>query len=989
MGSETENQTIDEYVIRSKTLNGQLVTEREQWNTIATADAIRHFAYGIGDDNPLWIDREYSNRSRHGGLTAPPSFLTSVLYPGLHGFPMTVPLSSLISELSFEWYRTLYKDEVLQGSARQLDIREYRTRTELRLVNVLSQFTYINGRGEIVAKADSTMSRLQRASSELLVDRDTYRYTQDELHQIKIALRSETRTGNRKLSPAELEVGFKLPESVRGPLTIGDLIAWQSAIGPSYRASALGFRDAENAPHTAAIHPVTGWPYRNSQQHEDSFLSSQRGMPAPFDNAVMRFAWVSSVVTNWMGDSGFLRSLNVSAVEPILYGDTTWYRGEVIRSLKTDSYRIITVRINGTNQLNQLTTRGLAEILILPYVEVGRRTSMQIKASSTTDIESCSFAKVLAEHARRIPEKLAVTCRSHSLTYRELDQRSNLLSKFLKQRNIGPGKRVGVLLGRSLDSILAPVAILKTGASYVPLHNEHPGRALSRMTDEIQINMLLKHADQKINLPDRKIETVQLDRRWEDHVEETYVEENLEIKNSDIAYIMFTSGTTDKPKAVAITRGSLNSYLRSMTETLYISEDDVYLHTAPFSFSASIRQSLFPIFCGARIVVADEEQQRDQRALLNVIKEERITIWDTVPTSIHYCSELLRDLDTQERTRLLSNKLRLIMTTGESLPWALPYAWTNEFGQTSRFINLYSQTETSGTVCMFPVPVDITEKEGNVPIGKPLKNTTVHILDQSLVPVSPGKVGEIYVGGDRVALGYLNDPLKSGETFICDPFSTDVNARLCRTGDTARELPDGNLQVSGRSDTRIKFKGYRIEPTQIESELEKLDEIQRAAVVVHGDHLSHQRLVGYVVPKKGKAINASHLRKLLKSELPSYMIPITFVKMKEMPLNANAKLDRELLSKIDTSVQQKIRGHQITKTSRTEEKVMAICTRILRIESMMVDDNIFELGAHSLHVTQISSRILEDFGVHISFKHMFDHPTAKALSAFMLKNSKN
>jgi len=190
-------------------------------------------------------------------------------------------------------------------------------------------------------------------------------------------------------------------------------------------------------------------------------------------------------------------------------------------------------------------------------------------------------------------------------------------------------------------------------------------------------------------------------------------------------------------------------------------------------------------------------------------------------------------------------------------------------------------------------------------------------------------------------------------------------------------------------DARIKFRGYRIEPTQIESELEKLDEIQRAAVVVHGDHMSRQRLIGYVVPKKGKAISASQMRKLLKSELPSYMIPTAFVKMKEMPLNANAKLDRELLSKLDTSLHQKNRGHQITKTTRTEESVMTICTKILKVESMMVDDNIFELGAHSLHVTQISSRILENFGVHISFKDMFDHPTARALSVFVLKNSEN
>ncbi|MFQ5829818.1 MAG: MaoC family dehydratase N-terminal domain-containing protein [Candidatus Methylomirabilia bacterium] len=361
----TEAQ-IDEFVSRSRALTGKEVREREAWNTVASPDAIRHFALGTSDGNPLWLDPAYAGKTRYGKLVAPPGFLTSVLYAILHGAPMAAPLSSLIGGLEYQWFLPILEGDTLRASTKQVDLYEKRSSSGRRLIFVISEATYWNQRDAVVGKASGTMIRAAQVGTELLFDRPIYRYSDVELERIAEAIKSEARTGDQPLYWEDVQVGQEIPPIVRGPLTIGDMVCWQAAIGPSYRAGGLGYLDVLKAPHTAVKNPITGWPVKYSQQHEDFQLASQRGMPGPFDNGVMRFAWVCPLLTNWMGDEGFLRRLCVQIRTPAIYGDTTWYKGVAVGKIRDAAGAVVKIQITGINQVGVTTTTGEAEVVLPP-----------------------------------------------------------------------------------------------------------------------------------------------------------------------------------------------------------------------------------------------------------------------------------------------------------------------------------------------------------------------------------------------------------------------------------------------------------------------------------------------------------------------------------------------------------------------------------------------------------------------------------------------
>lgn len=364
MTLDTVNKQIDEFVERSRSLAGKEVVERTPWNTEATADAIRHYAYGTSDGNPLWLDPAHAARSPYGRLVAPPGFLTSVLYPILHGAPMSAPLSSLIGGLEYRWFHPVLEGDRLRAVSTQGDLYEKKSGSGRRLIFVISEVTYRNQRDEVVGTATGTMIRATQVGTELLFERPIYRYSDQELEKIGEALGSEARTGDRPLYWEDVPEGLEIPPIVRGPLTIGDMVCWQAAIGPSYRAGALGYLDCLKAPHTAVKNPVFGWPVKYSQQHEDFNLAAQRGMPGPFDNGVMRFAWVCPLVTNWMGDHGVLKRLYVQVRTAAIYGDATWYQGRVVAKSRGPEGNLVKLAITGLNQAGITSTTGEAEVAL-------------------------------------------------------------------------------------------------------------------------------------------------------------------------------------------------------------------------------------------------------------------------------------------------------------------------------------------------------------------------------------------------------------------------------------------------------------------------------------------------------------------------------------------------------------------------------------------------------------------------------------------------
>ncbi len=360
MTSDAEAR-IEEFVSKSRELTGKEVRERGPWNNEASEDAICHFAYGIDDDNPLWIDADYAAKTSHKKIQAPPAFLVSVLYPILHGAPVVAPLSSLIGGVACEWFKPIYAGEKLRASSVQKEMFEKTNKAGRRLIFVIGEFTYWNGDDEVVAKASGTMIRTLQEGTNLMYNREITHYDEQAIADIEAEYRAEKRTGADTIYWEDVAVGDELPSMLRGPLTIGDMVAWNAAYGPSYKAGRLGYLDIVKAPHNAVITPKIGLPVKNSQQHEDFTLAAGRGMPGPFDNGVMRFAWSTPYITNWMGDEGFLKKHECQVRKPMIYGDTIRYTGKIAGKGEGGS---VTIEFTGVNQFDETASAGTAEVIL-------------------------------------------------------------------------------------------------------------------------------------------------------------------------------------------------------------------------------------------------------------------------------------------------------------------------------------------------------------------------------------------------------------------------------------------------------------------------------------------------------------------------------------------------------------------------------------------------------------------------------------------------
>lgn len=353
---------IDAWQAATEGMTGKVVEERQPWVSAVTGDAVRHFAYGTDDDNPLWTDDAYAAGTAHGRTLAPPAFVFVNRYPILHGAPLKAPLASLIGGVEVEWFGHVHPGDSLSSEPRQKEFFEKRNKEGRRLNFVISEVDYRNQQDTLVARATGTMIMATQIGLRTMMAHQAPHYDEGALERLETTWRREHRRGPDPLYFEDVEEGSQVPPILRGPLTIGDMVAWNAAIGPSYKAGRWGYLDLTRAMHTAMFNPVTGFPVKYSQQHEDANMAAGRGMPAPFDNGVMRFAWVAPLVTNWMGDDGFLKRLKVQVARPGLYGDLTTYAGRV--AARDPESGTVTLEITGTCQDGALNTRGTAEVVL-------------------------------------------------------------------------------------------------------------------------------------------------------------------------------------------------------------------------------------------------------------------------------------------------------------------------------------------------------------------------------------------------------------------------------------------------------------------------------------------------------------------------------------------------------------------------------------------------------------------------------------------------
>lgn len=345
------DRRIDAWVEATRAMTGKIVEERKPWIEQVTPESIRHFIQGTDDNNPLWSDR------------APPAFVFTNRYPMLHGAPMHAPLASLIGGVEVVWEnRPIRVGDRLSSEPRQKEFYEKRNKDGRRLNFVISEVAYRNGGGDLLATAKGTMIMATQIGLQTMMDHTIRKLTRDDLAKLEATWRSEFRRGTEPLHVNDVKVGDSIPSIVRGPLTIGDMVTWQAGVGTSYKGGSWGYLELQNKMHTAMYNPATGFPVKYSMQHEDFNMAAGRGMPAPFDNGVMRFAWVAPLITNWIGSHGFLRRLNVLVKRPGLYGDVTTYSGKV--TAVDAAAGAVTIAISGVRQDGLETTGGEAEVIL-------------------------------------------------------------------------------------------------------------------------------------------------------------------------------------------------------------------------------------------------------------------------------------------------------------------------------------------------------------------------------------------------------------------------------------------------------------------------------------------------------------------------------------------------------------------------------------------------------------------------------------------------
>jgi hypothetical protein len=424
-----------------------------------------------------------------------------------------------------------------------------------------------------------------------------------------------------------------------------------------------------------------------------------------------------------------------------------------------------------------------------------------------------------------------------------------------------------------------------------------------------------------------------------------------------------------------IEHGNLANYLRALNHELGISRDDKYLHTASIAFSSSRRQLMLPLSQGATVVIATSDERKDPLALFQMIKECGVTVMDAVPSFWRTCTSTLETLTEESRSDLLENQLRLMLSASEPLLSDIPRTWMTAFRHPAHHVHMFGQTETAGIVCLYHIPLAIDDDLNGLPIGRPIANSDIYILDSHQRPCLVGVAGELYIGGAGVGRGYLNRPELTAEKFIPHPLAA-TGVRLYRTGDWARYRADGQIEFAGRRDQQVKLRGFRVELGEVETALAQHPSIMESAVVTRQDQRAGTRLIAYFVSNSGAdgPVSTSELRSFVGARLPEHAIPSVFVQMDALPLSANGKVNRLALPEPE-AVRPHLSSDYAPPRTLEEAKLAAIWGELLRLERVGVDDNFFELGGHSLLAAQVIARVRAEFKIETSLRWLFEAPT--------------
>jgi aspartate racemase len=582
--------------------------------------------------------------------------------------------------------------------------------------------------------------------------------------------------------------------------------------------------------------------------------------------------------------------------------------------------------------------------------------------------------QLVEAQAKANPETLAAVQEGRQLTYEELNARANQLAHVLREKGVGPDVPVAICLKRSLELPIALLAVLKAGGACVPLDPDYPKDRLAYILEDSRAPVLITQPALHSALGSGRAEALYLEKDWVILSGQSAESLPLVTQPENLAYIIYTSGSTGKPRGVLLThRGLVNHGIASID--LYgIERSDRVLQFSSISFDIAVEE-IFPTwFAGATVVLRSDEMSLAATDFLRWIKQHRISVLD-LPTA--YWHELVHEV--VESREKLPERLRLVIVGGEKASASAYASWLKAGGNRVRWVNTYGPTEASVIASAYE-PDPSKPFPDNLPIGRPIANVRLYVLDSELQPVAVGEPGELHIGGPGVARGYLNHPELTQAKFIADPFSQDSNARLYKTGDMVRYLPDGNIEFQGRIDFQVKIRGFRIELGEIEAVLEKHPGVAQAVVTareVNGE----KRLTGYVVALPN-AVTALELRRYLKDQLPDYMVPADFVFLKSFPLTPNGKVDRRALPAPEPSEAGEAEGF-VAARDEFESRMVGLWEQVLAKRPIGVRDNFFELGGHSLLAVRLTSRIEKQFGKKLTITALIQAPTVESLVSLL------
>ena len=580
-----------------------------------------------------------------------------------------------------------------------------------------------------------------------------------------------------------------------------------------------------------------------------------------------------------------------------------------------------------------------------------RRTILSDWNDTARAVPSATLPELFAAQAAKTPDAVAVVFEDTSLTYSELDARSNQLAHHLRAFGVGPEVVVGLCVERSLEMLVALLGILKAGGAYLPLDPDYPAERLAFMLEDARATLLLTHSALIDRLPAHDARVVRLDAEWSAIAAQPTTAPASGLQPQNTGYVIYTSGSTGTPKGVSVTHGGIPNLAAVQIDRFAITSAARILQFASQSFDAALWEMVSALMGGAALVlIAPDKRAGD--ALARLIREQKITHATLPPVLL---ADLPADLP-----------LATLVVAGEACSPDEVARWSPG----RRMINAYGPTET--TVCA--TMSDALSGAVVPPIGRPIWNTQVYVLDGCLQPVPAGVSGELYIAGAGLARGYLGRAGLTAERFVADPFGP-AGSRMYRTGDMARWRADGVLDFLGRADTQVKVRGFRIEPGEIEAALVRHESVAQAAVIAREDQPGHRRLVAYVVANADHVPDAAALRTHLGASLPDYMVPSAFVTLDKLPLTPNGKLDRKALPAPDLT------PAHVRRLPRTpqEEMLCALFAEVLGLERVGIDDNFFELGGHSLLATRLISRIRSALDVEIAIRSLFEAPTVEAL----------